>query len=73
VTGNPELTGNGAGNRLSQHCPAGRAGAACSLREALQRTRDRQHSSRNLDASQDGVLGCDQEVAIQSQLEAAKP
>jgi hypothetical protein len=41
------------------------------LGEALQRPGERQHPRRHLDAAEHGVFGGDDEVAIESQLEAA--
>ena len=58
-------------SRHAQHGEARRASASDALSEALKRPRDRQHSRRDFDATEHGILGGYDEVAVESELETA--
>ena len=69
VGGYAKLARERSGDRLAQHGKARRASPPDPLSEALQRARDRQHSCRDLHATEDGVIGGYNEVAVESELE----
>jgi hypothetical protein len=67
---NTEVARECAGYRLAEHREAGRPRTPHALCQALQRTGDRDKSSRDFDAPEYGVVGRDQKIAAQSEFES---
>jgi hypothetical protein len=67
---NTEVARERARYRLAEHREAGRPRTPHAFCQALQRTGDRDKSSRDFDAPEHGVVGRDQKIAAQSEFES---
>ena len=67
--GNSKLTRKRAGDRLSEHGEVRRPRPTDALGKPLERSGERQHSGRYLDAAENRVLRSNNKVAIERQLE----